>query len=392
LKRVIFGQDEAIDKLTSAIRLSRSGLRASDKPIGSFLFAGPTGVGKTELAKQLAVTLGVELLRYDMSEYSERHTVSRLIGAPPGYVGFDQGGLLTDAVRKHPHSVVILDEIEKAHPDLFNILLQVMDHATLTDNNGRKADFRNVILIMTTNAGAFEMNRGRLGFSQTTLETGGGARRGVDESKAKGAMERTFSPEFRNRLDAWILFHGLTRAVILRVVDKELSLLGAQLADRKVTVEVSEDARNWLAEHGYDPGFGARPMARLIEDRIKRPLSEALLFGALHAGGTARVVRNADSTGLTVEAEGAKFEAPAAVSGEASVPGAADGGGDPQLGVAAKDDVAPSGEAPKPATSEAPKPVTSEAPKPATSEAPKPATSEAPKPATSEAPKSGPKR
>jgi ATP-dependent Clp protease ATP-binding subunit ClpA len=334
LKRVIFGQDEAIDKLTSAIRLSRSGLRAADKPIGSFLFAGPTGVGKTELAKQLATLLGVELLRYDMSEYSERHTVSRLIGAPPGYVGFDQGGLLTDAVRKHPHSVVILDEIEKAHPDLFNILLQVMDHATLTDNNGRKADFRNVILIMTTNAGAFEMNRGRLGFSDTSLETGPGSKRGVDETKAKGAMERTFSPEFRNRLDAWILFHGLSREVILRVVDKELSLLGKQLAERKVTIDVTDAARDWLAEHGYDPGFGARPMARLIEDRIKRPLSEALLFGALHTGGTAKVDRNADKSGLTVEAEGAKFEAPAAVSGEPSVPGASDGGGDPSLGAA----------------------------------------------------------
>ena len=304
LKRVIFGQDEAIDKLTSAIRLSRSGLRAADKPIGSFLFAGPTGVGKTELAKQLAILLGVELLRYDMSEYSERHTVSRLIGAPPGYVGFDQGGLLTDAVRKHPHSVVILDEIEKAHPDLFNILLQVMDHATLTDNNGRKADFRNVILIMTTNAGAFEMNRARLGFTPTAAQSiGAGTHRAADETKAKGALERTFSPEFRNRLDGWILFHGLTREVILRVVDKELSLLGAQLADRKVKVVVSDAARDWLAEHGYDPGFGARPMARLIEDRIKRPLSEALLFGSLHTGGTARVERTADGTGLTVEAD-----------------------------------------------------------------------------------------
>ncbi len=315
LKRVIFGQDEAIDKLTSAIRLSRSGLRAADKPIGSFLFAGPTGVGKTELAKQLATALGVELLRYDMSEYSERHTVSRLIGAPPGYVGFDQGGLLTDAVRKHPHSVVVLDEIEKAHPDLFNILLQVMDHATLTDNNGRKADFRNVILIMTTNAGAFEMNRGRLGFSQ--IEPGVQHGRGVDETKAKGALERTFSPEFRNRLDAWILFHGLTREVILRVVDKELALLRAQVADRAVSVVLSEAARDWLAENGYDPAFGARPMARLIEDKIKRPLAEALLFGSLSAGGTARVERNADGTGLTVEAEAVALPADA---GEETAP------------------------------------------------------------------------
>ncbi len=288
LKQVIFGQDEAIEKLTSAIRLSRSGLRAQDKPIGSFLFAGPTGVGKTELAKQLAAIMGVELLRYDMSEYSERHTVSRLIGAPPGYVGFDQGGLLTDAVRKHPHSVVVLDEIEKAHPELFNILLQVMDHATLTDNNGRKADFRNVIVIMTTNAGAFEMNRGNIGF-----DTQGGAsgRREIDGSKAKGALERTFSPEFRNRLDAWILFRGLTREIILKVVDKELRALAAQLSERKVELVVTDSARDWLAQHGYDPAFGARPMARLVEDRVKRPLSEALLFGGLEHGGTVRVDR-----------------------------------------------------------------------------------------------------
>jgi ATP-dependent Clp protease ATP-binding subunit ClpA len=272
--------------------LSRSGLRAPDKPIGSFLFAGPTGVGKTELAKQLAKQLGVELLRYDMSEYSERHTVSRLIGAPPGYVGFDQGGLLTDAVRKHPHSVVVLDEIEKAHPDLFNILLQVMDHATLTDNNGRKADFRNVILIMTTNAGAFEMNRGNIGFDSSKVQSSGP--RELDETKAKGALERTFSPEFRNRLDAWILFRGLSRDVILRVVDKEIRLLQGQLTDRAVTLEVSTPAREWLAEHGYEPAFGARPMARLVEDRIKRPLSEALLFGELAVGGTATVERKGD--------------------------------------------------------------------------------------------------
>jgi ATP-dependent Clp protease ATP-binding subunit ClpA len=318
LKRVIFGQDEAIDKLTSAIRLSRSGLRAADKPIGSFLFAGPTGVGKTELAKQLATALGVELLRYDMSEYSERHTVSRLIGAPPGYVGFDQGGLLTDAVRKHPHSVVILDEIEKAHPDLFNILLQVMDHATLTDNNGRKADFRNVILIMTTNAGAFEMNRGKLGFGTVEALGGGGSRKTVDETKAKGALERTFSPEFRNRLDAWILFRGLTREVILRVVDKEISQLELQLKDRAVTVVVSDAARNWLAENGYDPAFGARPMARLVEDRIKRPLSEALLFGELNAGGTALIEPSADGTGLVVKAEAALVTQSPTAAGDAA--------------------------------------------------------------------------
>jgi ATP-dependent Clp protease ATP-binding subunit ClpA len=292
LKGVIFGQDPAIEKLASAIRLSRSGLRALDKPIGSFLFAGPTGVGKTELAKQLAKQLGVELLRYDMSEYSERHTVSRLIGAPPGYVGFDQGGLLTDAVRKHPHSVVVLDEIEKAHPDLFNILLQVMDHATLTDNNGRKADFRNVILIMTTNAGAFEMNRGNIGFDHALSVSG--ARRELDETKAKGALERTFSPEFRNRLDAWILFRGLSPDVILRVVDKEIGLLSVQLSERKVSLVVSPAARAWLADHGYEPAFGARPMARLVEDKIKRPLAEALLFGELSGGGAATVDVKAD--------------------------------------------------------------------------------------------------
>ena len=291
LKAVIFGQNEAIEKLTAAIRLSRSGLRTPDKPIGSFLFAGPTGVGKTELAKQLARVLGVELLRYDMSEYAERHTVSRLIGAPPGYVGFDQGGLLTEAVRKHPHSVLVLDEIEKAHPDLFNILLQVMDHATLTDNNGRKADFRNAILIMTTNAGARDMARSSIGFDQGSAS---GTKREIDETKAKGAVERTFSPEFRNRLDAWIAFHGLTRDVILRVVDKELDLLQGQLDDKRVRLEVSDAAREWLAERGYEPAFGARPMARLVEDRLKKPLAEAILFGTLPEGGRARVERAED--------------------------------------------------------------------------------------------------
>ena len=317
LKGVIFGQDAAIEKLVSAIRLSRSGLRASDKPIGSFLFAGPTGVGKTELAKQLAQQMGIELLRYDMSEYSERHTVSRLIGAPPGYVGFDQGGLLTDAVRKHPHAVVVLDEIEKAHPDLFNILLQVMDHATLTDNNGRKADFRNVVLIMTTNAGAFEMNRGKLGFgsardqslssfhtdnSGATPTSPTSSHRELDESKAKGALERTFSPEFRNRLDAWILFRGLSREIILRVVDKEIRLLAAQLSERRVAITVTDAAREWLAEKGYEPSFGARPMARLIEDKIKRPLSEALLFGELENGGAVVVERrDGNADGLDVQ-------------------------------------------------------------------------------------------
>ncbi|MFY1826413.1 ATP-dependent Clp protease ATP-binding subunit ClpA [Myxococcus fulvus] len=280
LQAVIFGQDGAITDLVSAIKLSRSGLRAPEKPIGSFLFSGPTGVGKTELAKQLAQTLGVEFLRYDMSEYSEKHTVSRLIGAPPGYVGFDQGGLLTDAVRKHPYAVVVLDEIEKAHPDLFNILLQVMDHATLTDNNGRKADFRNIVLILTTNAGAQEMSTKSIGFGDLTKP--------ADATRAKKAIERTFTPEFRNRLDGWILFSGLPPEIILKVVDKEVRLLQKMLEERKVKLELTPAARAWLAERGYDPAFGARPMARLVDNSLKKPLAEALLFGELKNGGTAR--------------------------------------------------------------------------------------------------------
>ncbi|MCP3102902.1 ATP-dependent Clp protease ATP-binding subunit ClpA [Myxococcus sp. K15C18031901] len=280
LQGVIFGQDKAIQDLVSAIKLARSGLRAPEKPIGSFLFSGPTGVGKTELAKQLAQALGVEFLRYDMSEYSEKHTVSRLIGAPPGYVGFDQGGLLTDAVRKHPYAVVVLDEIEKAHPDLFNILLQVMDHATLTDNNGRKADFRNVVLILTTNAGAMEMSTKTIGF--------GDAVKPAESNRAKKAIERTFTPEFRNRLDGWILFSGLPPEVILKVVDKEVRLLQKMLDEKKVTLELTPAARAWLAENGYDPAFGARPMARLVDNSLKKPLAEALLFGDLRNGGVAR--------------------------------------------------------------------------------------------------------
>ena len=295
LKSVIFGQDPAIQELVSAIKLSRSGLRAPEKPIGSFLFSGPTGVGKTELAKQIARVLGVEFLRFDMSEYSEKHTVSRLIGAPPGYVGFDQGGLLTDAVRKHPYSVVVLDEIEKAHPDLFNILLQVMDHATLTDNNGRKADFRNVVLILTTNAGAREMSSKTIGF--------GGGDAVIDTSKAKEAIERTFTPEFRNRLDGWILFAGLGPETILKVVDKEVGLLQAQLSDKKVTLELTPAARAWLAENGYDPVFGARPMARLVDQSLKKPLAEALLFGALQAGGVAKFDVTADGRGLALQTD-----------------------------------------------------------------------------------------
>jgi len=300
LKAVIFGQDKAIEELAAAIKLSRSGLRAPSKPIGSYLFSGPTGVGKTELAKQLALTLGVEFLRFDMSEYSERHTVSRLIGAPPGYVGFDQGGLLTDAVRKSPYSVVVLDEIEKAHPELFNILLQVMDHATLTDNNGRKADFRNVVLILTTNAGARESQEKVVGFGSTSPTVLKG-----DSSKAKAAVERTFTPEFRNRLDAWIPFAALTPEVILRVVDKEVALLQKQLDDKKVKLELTAEARSWLAEKGYEPAFGARPMARLVDQSIKKQLAEALLFGDLQHGGVARVSLDMDADKLVVKFQAA---------------------------------------------------------------------------------------
>jgi ATP-dependent Clp protease ATP-binding subunit ClpA len=293
LQAVIFGQDEAIRNLTSTIKLARSGLRAPEKPIGSFLFSGPTGVGKTELAKQLAAVLGVEFLRFDMSEYSEKHTVSRLIGAPPGYVGFDQGGLLTDAIRKHPYAVLVLDEIEKAHPDLFNILLQVMDHATLTDNNGRKADFRNIILILTTNAGAREMSTKSIGFGDIQAP--------ADATKAKKAVERTFTPEFRNRLDGWILFKGLSPEVILKVVDKEVGLLQKMLVEKKVKLELTARAKAWLAEHGYDPEFGARPMARLVDNTLKKPLAEALLFGELKNGGVARFDVEGDELKLKAE-------------------------------------------------------------------------------------------
>jgi ATP-dependent Clp protease ATP-binding subunit ClpA len=281
LRKVIFGQDDAIASLTNAIKLSRAGLRSPDKPVGSFLFSGPTGVGKTELAKQIARVLGVEFIRFDMSEYAERHSVSRLIGAPPGYVGFDQGGLLTDKVRKHPHSVIVLDEIEKAHPDLFNILLQVMDRAKLTDNNGREADFRNAIIVMTTNAGAAELGQKTMGF---------GASESIDPSKAKKAIERTFAPEFRNRLDAWVLFSGLPRDVIRKVARKEVQLLAEQIADKGIRIELTDEATEWLADHGYEPEFGARPMARLVEKSIKQPLAEAMLFGSLRDGGRARVV------------------------------------------------------------------------------------------------------
>jgi ATP-dependent Clp protease ATP-binding subunit ClpA len=290
LKLTVFGQDEAIHTLVSAIKLSRAGLGHPEKPIGSFLFAGPTGVGKTEVAKQLATALGVQFVRFDMSEYMEKHTVSRLIGAPPGYVGFDQGGLLTDAIRRTPHAVLLLDEIEKAHPDLFNILLQVMDHATLTDNNGRKADFRNVILIMTTNAGAAEMAAAAIGF---------GGRSNLD--KGPKAIERLFVPEFRNRLDAIVSFHSLSPEVVERVVDKFVMELDAQLNEKKVFLELTPAARKYLAAKGYDPTFGARPMARLIQQEIKRALAEEILFGRLKDGGKATI--DLDETGGSLSFE-----------------------------------------------------------------------------------------
>jgi ATP-dependent Clp protease ATP-binding subunit ClpA len=283
LKAVVFGQDAAIESLASVIKLSRSGLGQPEKPIGCFLFSGPTGVGKTEVAKQLARILGVEFMRYDMSEYMEKHTVSRLIGAPPGYVGFDQGGLLTDGVNRNPYAVLLLDEIEKAHPDLFNILLQVMDHATLTDNNGRKADFRNIILIMTTNAGAREMSGAALGFGPVT-----------NVGKGKEAIEKMFSPEFRNRLDAMIAFNALSPEVILCVVDKFVNELNQQLLEKKVSLSLTRRAREWLARRGYDPIFGARPMARLIQNEVKRPLADEILFGKLQGGGKVEVDEGED--------------------------------------------------------------------------------------------------
>ncbi len=290
LKMVVFGQDEAIESLASAIKLSRAGLKSGEQPIGSFLFAGPTGVGKTEVSRQLANIMGVELLRYDMSEYMERHTVSRLIGAPPGYVGFDQGGLLTEAIAKHPHSVVLLDEIEKAHPEVFNLLLQVMDHGSLTDNNGRKADFRNVVLIMTTNAGAQDMARPSIGFTEQDNTTDG-----------MEAIKRLFTPEFRNRLDAIVQFGSLSVDVIKTVVDKFLTELQAQLDDKKVTLDVDEDAREWLAREGYDEKMGARPMQRLIQEKIKRQLAEDVLFGNLAKGGTVYVTVKDGELALTTE-------------------------------------------------------------------------------------------
>ena len=299
LQAVLYGQDHAIAQVVRAIKLARSGLGTPTKPIGSFLFAGPTGVGKTELAKQLARVLGVQFLRFDMSEYMEKHTVSRLIGAPPGYVGFDQGGLLTDAITKTPYAVLVLDEIEKAHPDVFDILLQVMDHATLTDNNGKKADFRNVIVIMTTNAGARDMTNEEIGFraASDTAPARGGRGPSAGASKAKSAIERTFSPEFRNRLDAMIQFNQLTMADVERVVDKFIGELQAQLVDKRVTLTLTDAARSWFAQQGFDALYGARPMARLIQQKVKEPLAEELLFGRLQHGGQVAVeVTNDDIT------------------------------------------------------------------------------------------------
>ena len=301
LKQAVFGQDPAIAAVARAIKLARSGLAHPDRPVGAFLFAGPTGVGKTEVARQLAKVMGVEFLRFDMSEYMERHTVSRLIGAPPGYVGFDQGGLLTDAINKNPHCVLLLDEIEKAHPDLFSILLQVMDHATLTDNNGRKADFRNVIIVMTTNAGAQELARTMIGFG-TDVTTG----------NPRSAIDRMFSPEFRNRLSAIIEFAGLGPEVIARVVDKFVGELAERLAAQKVKLEVSQAARKWLAQKGYDPRFGARPLGRLIESEVARALADQVLFGALSKGGVAKVDLADDKLVYSFEANVPKAATPAA--------------------------------------------------------------------------------
>ncbi|HJR56097.1 MAG TPA: ATP-dependent Clp protease ATP-binding subunit ClpA [Rhizomicrobium sp.] len=299
LSRVVFGQDKAIQALASAIKLARAGLRQPEKPIGSYLFSGPTGVGKTEVAKQLASILGVEFLRFDMSEYMERHTVSRLIGAPPGYVGFDQGGLLTDGVDQHPHCVLLLDEIEKAHQDMYNILLQVMDHGKLTDHNGKKIDFRNVVLIMTTNAGASDAAKEAIGF-------GRGRREGEDEE----AIKKLFTPEFRNRLDSVIAFAPLSRDTIDKVVEKFVLELEAQLADRDVTFDLTPEATRWLGEKGYDDAFGARPLARVIQDNIKKPLADEILFGQLRNGGTVRVLLDREKDKLVFEFVPAEIKAP----------------------------------------------------------------------------------
>jgi ATP-dependent Clp protease ATP-binding subunit ClpA len=307
LKAAVFGQDEAIERLASAIKVSRAGLRDPQKPIGSFLLTGPTGVGKTEVAKQLAAVLGVSFLRFDMSEYMEAHTVSRLVGAPPGYVGFDKGGLLTEAVAKNPHAVLLLDEIEKAHPDIFNILLQIMDHGTLTDANGKPTDFRHVILLMTSNVGARELAQRSPGFGREAVDLPADAPVwGPDrKSEADRAVERLFSPEFRNRLDARLQFKSLSPEVMGKIVDKLIRELGLQLAAKSITVELTAAAREHLAKKGFDPAFGARPLARLVEDTVKRPLTEEILFGALENGGTVVVDAAGEPAAITVRAAAA---------------------------------------------------------------------------------------
>ena len=299
LKRAVYGQDDAIEQLSAAMKMARAGLRDANKPIGCYLFSGPTGTGKTETARQLASTMGIELLRFDMSEYMERHTVSRLIGAPPGYVGFDQGGLLTDAVDQHPHAVVLLDEIEKAHPDVFNILLQVMDHGVLTDANGKKVDFRNVVLIMTTNAGASDAQRNAIGFG-----------RGKQDDEVDEALKRLFTPEFRNRLDAVVQFKPLTQEIIRQVVQKFVMQLEAQLADRHVTIETTEEAADWLAKNGFDELYGARPLARVIQEHIKKPLADEILFGKLVKGGHVKVVLKDSKLGFEIEGDDREPGAP----------------------------------------------------------------------------------
>ena len=299
LKRAVYGQDDAIEQLSAAMKMARAGLRDANKPIGCYLFSGPTGTGKTETARQLASTMGIELLRFDMSEYMERHTVSRLIGAPPGYVGFDQGGLLTDAVDQHPHSVVLLDEIEKAHPDVFNILLQVMDHGVLTDANGKKVDFRNVVLIMTTNAGASDAQRNAIGFG-----------RGKQDDEVDEALKRLFTPEFRNRLDAVVQFKPLSQEIIRQVVQKFVMQLEAQLADRHVTIETTEEAADWLAKNGFDELYGARPLARVIQEHIKKPLADEILFGRLVKGGHVKVVLKDSKLAFEIEGDDREPGAP----------------------------------------------------------------------------------
>jgi ATP-dependent Clp protease ATP-binding subunit ClpA len=304
LGRVVFGQEEAVKLVARAIKRSRAGLGQPERPAGCFLFTGPTGVGKTELAKQLALHLGNEFIRYDMSEYMEKHAVARLIGAPPGYVGFEQGGLLVDAVRTHPYSVVLLDEIEKAHPDIFNILLQVMDHATLTDNNGRKADFRQVVLIMTSNAGSREMSAGSIGFTEGADERSGlDTRQRAAKARAKSAIEKVFSPEFRNRLDAIVSFQGLTPDVMETIVDKFIIQLEEQLAERRIAITLQPEARRYLSRKGYDPVYGARPLGRVIQSEVRDRLTDEILFGALENGGNVTIGHNGDELTFEFEAK-----------------------------------------------------------------------------------------